>query len=198
MVSDEGFSGSSTDPYCGGTILNKKTILSAAHCFGNLTNQITLFDQRAYISAGILHFKDAVRTSVFKKFVQHIDVKNIDLHPQYSTIKHPGTGAITHNFDAAIVRLHESLKFDNHVTPACLPDPDFKSEVAIISGWGNKKITEGKDYMYQLLNLVIQIRCRFITNVLNFTSLIFPRESKYTANIYRMVIGNFIGNPLSA
>ena len=146
VVSDEGFSGSSTDPYCGGTILNEKTILSAAHCFGILTNQITLFNQNAYISAGILHFKDAVRTSVSKKFVQHIDVKNIDLHPQYSTIKHPETGVIAHNFDAAIVRLNTSLKFNVQVQPACLPGPDFKSKVAIISGWGNKKNTEGNDY----------------------------------------------------
>ena len=146
VVSDEGFSGSSTDPYCGGTILNEKTILSAAHCFGNLTNQITLFNQSAYISAGILHFKNAVRTNVFKKFVQHIDVKSIDLHPQYTVIKHPETGVIAHNFDAAIVRLDTSLKFNDHVKPACLPGPDFKSKVAIISGWGNKKVLEGNDY----------------------------------------------------
>ena len=105
-----------------------------------------MFNQNAYISAGILHFKDAVRKSVSKRFVQHIDVKNIDLHPQYSTAKHPGTGVIAHNFDAAIVRLNTSLIFNNHIKPACLPGPDFKSKVAIISGWGNKKNTEGNDY----------------------------------------------------
>ena len=152
VVSDENFSGSSKDPYCGGAILNKNTIITAAHCFGNQTNQIKLVNQSAYISAGILLFKDAVRTMYSKKFIQHINIKNIDLHPQYSNIKHPGTGVIAHNFDVAIVRLHESLKFNNRVKPACLPDPDFKSEVAIISGWGNKKITEGNDYTnYQTL-----------------------------------------------
>jgi hypothetical protein len=147
VVSEKGFSGSSTDPYCGGTILNENTILTAAHCFGNLTNQIKLVNNSAYISAGILRFKDAVRTSVgFNKFIQQINIKNIDLHPQHSIINNPGTGIVAHNFDAAIVRLNESLKFNNHVEPACLPDSDFISEVAIISGWGNKKITEGNDY----------------------------------------------------
>ena len=156
VVSEENFSATNTDPYCGGTILNENTILTAAHCFGNLTNQIKLVNQSAYISAGILDFREPAMALVSNKFVQHIEIKNIDLHPQYRIDKHPETGVIAHNFDAAIVRLDTPLKFNDHVKPACLPGPDFKSNVAIISGWGNKKITEGNDFLIQSFDFLMQ------------------------------------------
>ena len=93
---------------------------------------------------------------VSNKFVQHIEIKNIDWHPQYTINKHPDTGVISYNFDAAIVRLKRSLKFNDHVKPACLPGSDFKSEVAIISGWGNKKITKGNDFLIQNFDFLMQ------------------------------------------
>ena len=138
VLSGKGFSGSNTDPYCGGTILNRKTILTAAHCFGNRANQIKI--KGSHISAGILLFEDAVWSIDNKKRLQQVKIRNVKKHPRYQGIFH------NHNFDAAIVKLRKPLTFNNRVKQACLPDPDFESEVAIISGWGNKKNTEGNSH----------------------------------------------------
>ena len=138
VLSGKGFSGSSTDPYCGGTILNRNTILTAAHCFGNRANQIKI--KGSHISAGILLFEDAVWSIENKKRLQQVKIRNVKKHPRYQGIFY------NHNFDAAIVKLRKPLTFNNRVQRACLPDPDFESEVAIISGWGNRKNTKGNGH----------------------------------------------------
>ena len=136
VLSGKGFSGSSTDPYCGGTILNENTILTAARCFGNQDDQIKI--KGGFISAGILQFEDAVWDED-KDYLeseighQHVKIEKIESHSNLF-------------FDAAIVKLVRSLKFNSAVKPACLPDPDFESETGIISGWEFSKNTEGNDY----------------------------------------------------
>ena len=139
VLSGKGFSGSSTDPYCGGTILNRKTILTAAHCFGNRANQIKI--KGSHISAGIRIFEDGVWSFGNKKRLQQVKIRKVKKHPRYQGIFYNN-----HIFDAAIVKLRKPLTFNNHVKRACLPDPDFESEVAIISGWGNKKSTKGNSH----------------------------------------------------
>ena len=136
MASGKDFSGSSTDPYCGGTILNKRTILTAAHCFGNRANQIK--GKGGHISAGIRLFEDAVWSTDNKKIQQQVKIRRVKKHPRYQ--------GNNRKFDAAIVKLRKPLAFNKHVKRACLPDPDFEPEVAIISGWGNRKNTEGNSH----------------------------------------------------
>ena len=135
MASGKDFSGSSTDPYCGGTILNKRTILTAAHCFGNRANKIKV--RGSHISVGIRLFEDAVWSIDNKKRQQQVKIRRVKNHPRYQIDRN------NRNFDAAIVKLRRPLIFNNRVKRACLPDPDFVSKVAIISGWGNRKNTEG-------------------------------------------------------
>ena len=148
MLSDKSFSGSNTDPYCGGTIVDKNTILSAAHCFGDQANQIKF--KGGHISAGILLFEDAVWSIGTKKSQQHVKIKEIVLHDKYEIIKDPETDKVAYNFDVAIVKLKSPLKFNLRVKPACLPEPEFESKLAISSGWGNKKEIKGNGHTYQL------------------------------------------------
>ena len=79
-----GFKGSSVeDSYCGGTILNENTILSAEDCFGGqwiLGKPI----KGGSISAGILHFEDARwmgYNSEYEDGSQHIDIKEVHRAP---------------------------------------------------------------------------------------------------------------------
>ena len=77
-----GFKGSSVeDSYCGGTILNENTILSAEYCFpGNAVKPI----KGGSISAGILHFEDAEwmgHNVEHEDGSQHIDIKEVHWTP---------------------------------------------------------------------------------------------------------------------
>ena len=128
VLSGKGFSGSSTDPYCGGTIINEVTILTSVHCFDDQADQFKI--KSIQISAGILHFKDAVWLGNEDYFIsengqqQHVKIEKIELHSNSK-------------FDAAIVKLVYPLTFNSYVKPACLPEQYFQpGETAIVSGWG--------------------------------------------------------------
>ena len=130
MVSGNDFKGSRTDPYCGGTILNEKTILTNKRCFGNPANIIKFED--GHISAGIQLFKDAKWLDNRNHFEsengqQYVKIEKIVLHPNSE-------------FNAAIVKLIHPLTFNSRVKPACLPERYFQpDEIAIISGWGHPR-----------------------------------------------------------
>jgi len=103
--------------FCGGTIIDAKTILTAAHCYhGKNLNAGNYF-----ITAGIVHVSSGTGQSAF--------VDKIILHENYnpSTIDN----------DIAILKLKTPLTFNNNVQRACLPEASFvPSGKAVASGWG--------------------------------------------------------------
>ena len=97
---------------CGGTILDKKTILTAAHCISSETISII---------AGVTNLQDGS--------AQTSDTISIDIHPSYNRR--------TINNDIAILKLKTSLTFSDEVKPACLPDSNLSpSGISVASGWG--------------------------------------------------------------
>ena len=100
--------------FCGGTILDEYTILSAAHC------EIT---SNSYILAGHISAQSGPQA-------QRIRVKNVFRHPKFNYF--------AKRFDYSIVKLREPLIFNSNVKPACLPTENFVSgDVAVASGWGS-------------------------------------------------------------
>merc|ERR1711892_752457 len=116
-------SASGDDHFCGATILDANTVLSAAHCFYN-------GHQGVVVVAGAhkRSVNTGVQTSTISKTICNQDAKfnkkNMDN-------------------DIVILKLKTALKFNANVQPACLPATTFAPEnsksMAVVSGWGTLK-----------------------------------------------------------
>jgi len=107
--------------FCGGTILDATTVMSAAHCF--TTGQSM---SGFYITAGVKNRNDnSGQTIEIANGVWNADM--------------PYQG---NNNDFVILKLSSALSFNANVYPACLPDADHAPEVetpaqtCFVSGWG--------------------------------------------------------------
>lgn len=113
--------------FCGGTILNRKFILTAAHC-------VQMKDKSYYsVVAGIHNSSDTGSN------VQTVRAMAIKPHPNYSRCNNFG--------DIAVVKLQSPLVLSEKVAPACFPDKPASSYIgkdAIISGWGLMNFEERK------------------------------------------------------
>ena len=105
--------------FCGGTILDKTTVVTAAHCLDGKG------DIQLYILAG----------SVSKKSKSvKIRIDKLIIHPQWSSY--------TMANDVAIIKLSRPLTFGKTIQPMCLPSKYFKPRIGgmcIASGWGDTK-----------------------------------------------------------
>merc|ERR1712037_215977 len=105
--------------FCGGTILDEKTVMCAAHCFttGQSMNGY-------YITAGVTDRNDGSG--------QTIEIANGVWN---SAMPYSGN-----NNDFIILKLSSALSFNENVGPACLPEPGFApdstGETCVVSGWG--------------------------------------------------------------
>ena len=122
--------------FCGGTIIDANTILTAAHCFDGADLDADYF----FIYAGAVSLGDYSAQKVF--------VESIKLHESYCYKNCPAKVGPRYDNDIAILKLKTPLIFDDKVQPACLPDASFKPEGISVGsglGWGSQtSLKDGK------------------------------------------------------
>ncbi|KAK7086265.1 hypothetical protein SK128_005315 [Halocaridina rubra] len=104
-------------PYCGGSLVTSRHVITAASCVHNIPNFDILLGEHDWLE------------------VSHVLIRNpaaVTVHPDYN----PSTG----ENDIAVIELDNpvNLNGDLPISPVCLPSPatDFSGRTAIATGWG--------------------------------------------------------------
>lgn len=103
--------------YCGGAIISKKYILTAAHC----VHSFKKYEIKVYLGGH----------NISTDYVDTRRVRKIHEHEYFDTV--------SFDFDIALLELDKAVEFGPKIQPACLPQiqfEDYSGKIGMIAGWG--------------------------------------------------------------
>ena len=132
---------STDDIICGGTIIDRRTVITAAECFDSQSE----LDKDIRVVAGSLKVRKKKSGVKIRKVIYN-DQKPFNLQTRDNNI--------------VLLRLRKRLKVNAKVKPVCLPPTDFDPRPSttdcFISGWGHiQGLKEGNLSLYYLLFNII-------------------------------------------
>lgn len=119
--------------YCAGSIINRKWILTAGHCFVLSKETIlSLPDYTYHVGDHHLNFTDPHEYT--------IDALKLFIHPHYTAAADNGPG----DNDIALIELARPLTYSENVRPVCLAEDGqtFVNTSCYVTGWGNDENME--------------------------------------------------------
>lgn len=108
--------------YCAASLINDQYLITAAHCVYGF--------RRERITVRLLEHNRKLSSA------QKIDRRILEI------LTHPKYNVRTFDNDIAILKIDRPVELTDVLHPVCLPIPgkSFKGELAVVTGWGARKV----------------------------------------------------------